>query len=134
MVFVYLTAKLVRYRHNDLAHLTQLLHKYHTDDTFERIIVVTESIFSMDGDETDLAELVQHQKTVRKVMLYVDEAHGIGVRGEQGLGCAEQYQVIDEIDFLVGALGKAMASIGGSSDLSSCDSRLSDQYDAPIDF
>ncbi|WP_333653552.1 8-amino-7-oxononanoate synthase [Acinetobacter johnsonii] len=107
------TAKLVRYRHNDLAHLTQLLHKYHTDDTFERIIVVTESIFSMDGDETDLAELVRIKKQFEKVMLYVDEAHGIGVRGEQGLGCAEQYQVIDEIDFLVGALGKAMASIGG---------------------
>lgn len=107
------TAKLVRYRHNDLAHLTQLLQKYHTDDTFERIIVVTESIFSMDGDETDLAELVRIKKQFEKVMLYVDEAHGIGVRGEQGLGCAEQYQVIDEIDFLVGALGKAMASIGG---------------------
>lgn len=107
------TAKLVRYRHNDLAHLTQLLHNYHTDDTFERIIVVTESIFSMDGDETDLAELVRIKKQFEKVMLYVDEAHGIGVRGEQGLGCAEQYQVIDEIDFLVGALGKAMASIGG---------------------
>ena len=107
------TAKLVRYRHNDLVHLTQLLHKYHTDDAFERIIVVTESIFSMDGDETDLAELVRIKKQFEKVMLYVDEAHGIGVRGEQGLGCAEQYQVIDEIDFLVGALGKAMASIGG---------------------
>ena len=107
------TAKLVRYRHNDLAHLTQLLHKYHADDAFERIIVVTESIFSMDGDETDLAELVRIKKQFEKVMLYVDEAHGIGVRGEQGLGCAEQYQVIDEIDFLVGALGKAMASIGG---------------------
>ena len=107
------TAKLVRYRHNDLAHLTQLLQKYHTDDTFDRIIVVTESIFSMDGDETDLAELVRIKKQFEKVMLYVDEAHGIGVRGEQGLGCAEQYQVIDEIDFLVGALGKAMASIGG---------------------
>ena len=67
----------------------------------------------MDGDETDLAELVRIKKQFEKVMLYVDEAHGIGVRGEQGLGCAEQYQVIDEIDFLVGALGKAMASIGG---------------------
>lgn len=106
-------AKYVRYRHNDLVHLTQLLQKYHADDSFERIIIVTESIFSMDGDETDLAELVRIKKQFSKVMLYVDEAHAIGVRGEQGLGCAEQYGEVDEIDFLVGTFGKAMASIGG---------------------
>lgn len=107
------TAKYVRYRHNDLAHLTQLLQKYHDDETFDRIIVVTESIFSMDGDETDLAELVRIKKQFSKVMLYVDEAHAIGVRGEQGLGCAEQYDVIDDIDLLVGTFGKAIASVGG---------------------
>ena len=106
-------AKYLRYRHNDLTHLTQLLHQYHEDDAFERIIVVTESIFSMDGDETNLAELVQIKKQFSKVMLYVDEAHAIGVRGVQGLGCAEQYKVIDDIDFLVGTFGKAMASVGG---------------------
>lgn len=107
------TAKYVRYRHNDLIHLTQLLQKYHADDAFERIIIVTESIFSMDGDETDLAELVRIKTQFSKVMLYVDEAHAIGVRGEHGLGCAEQYGVVDEIDFLVGTFGKAIASIGG---------------------
>ncbi|MBJ9954772.1 MULTISPECIES: 8-amino-7-oxononanoate synthase [unclassified Acinetobacter] len=107
------SAKYVRYRHNDLEHLAQLLHKYHDDDAFERIIVVTESIFSMDGDETDLTKLVGIKKQFYKVMLYVDEAHAIGVRGEQGLGCAEQYQVIEDIDFLVGTFGKAIASVGG---------------------
>ena len=107
------TAKYVRYRHNDLGHLTELLQKYHADELFERIIIVTESIFSMDGDETDLAELVRIKKQFSKVMLYVDEAHAIGVRGEQGLGCAEQYGVVDNIDFLVGTFGKAIASIGG---------------------
>ena len=107
------TAKYVRYRHNDLDHLTQLLHKYHEDEAFERIIIVTESIFSMDGDEADLAELVRIKKQFAKVMLYVDEAHAIGVRGEQGLGCAEQYDAIDDIDLLVGTFGKAIASVGG---------------------
>ncbi len=107
------SAKYVRYRHNDLVHLAQLLQKYHQDEAFERIIVVTESIFSMDGDETDLAELAGIKKQFSKVMLYVDEAHAIGVRGEQGLGCAEQYGVMDDIDLLVGTFGKAMASIGG---------------------
>ncbi len=106
-------AQYVRYRHNDLQHLEQLLQKYHDDDQIERIIVVTESIFSMDGDETDLAALVQLKKRFAKTMLYVDEAHSIGVRGQQGLGCAEQYNVIQEIDFLVGTLGKALAAVGG---------------------
>lgn len=107
------SAKYLRYRHNDLAHLQQLLTQYHADDNYERIIVVTESIFSMDGDETDLVALVALKQQFAKVMLYVDEAHAIGVRGQQGLGCAEQYGVIDAIDFLVGTFGKAVASIGG---------------------
>lgn len=107
------SAKYVRYRHNDLQHLTQLIEKYHDDVDIERIIVVTESIFSMDGDETDLAALVQIKHGFDKVMLYVDEAHAIGVRGEQGLGCAEQYNVMADIDLLVGTFGKACASVGG---------------------
>lgn len=107
------SAKYLRYRHNDLAHLQQLLTQYHADENYERIIVVTESIFSMDGDETDLAALVALKQQFAKVMLYVDEAHAIGVRGQQGLGCAEQYGVIDAIDFLVGTFGKAVASVGG---------------------
>ena len=106
-------AHYVRYRHNDLQHLEQLLHKYHQDERVERIIVVTESIFSMDGDETDLATLAKLKQCFTKTMLYVDEAHAIGVRGERGLGCAEQYDVIDQIDFLVGTFGKALASVGG---------------------
>src|SRR5690606_5963502 len=67
------SAKYVRYRHNDLSHLTQLLQQYQVNESFDRIIVVTESIFSMDGDETDLAELVRIKKQFAKVMLYVDE-------------------------------------------------------------
>lgn len=106
-------AKYVRYRHNDLKHLEILLNQYHDDESIERIIVVTESIFSMDGDETNLTELVRLKKSHAKVMLYVDEAHAIGVRGHLGLGCAEQYDVMDDIDFLMGTFGKAVASVGG---------------------
>lgn len=107
------SAKYLRYRHNDLSHLNQLLEKYHDDVAFERIIIVTESIFSMDGDEANLTALVALKQQFPKVMLYVDEAHAIGVRGEMGLGCAEQYGVIHQIDFLVGTFGKALASVGG---------------------
>lgn len=106
-------AKYLRYRHNDLLHLDALIQQYQNDASIHRIIVVTESIFSMDGDETDLSALVNIKQKYSNVMLYVDEAHAIGVRGQRGLGCAEQDQVITEIDFLVGTFGKALGSVGG---------------------
>lgn len=106
-------ARCIRFAHNDLATLEQLIQQHHDQADIDRIIVVTESIFSMDGDETDLTALVAIKYRYSKVMLYVDEAHAIGVRGQRGLGCAEQYDVIDDIDFLVGTFGKALASIGG---------------------
>lgn len=105
--------KTVRYQHQNLLQLAKLLDKYQQDRGIDRIIVATESIFSMDGDVTDLAALVRLKRCHDKVMLYVDEAHAVGVRGERGLGCAEEFAVIDEIDFIVGAFGKAVASMGG---------------------
>ncbi len=106
-------AKCVRYAHQNLAQLDKLLQRYQDDGGCQQIIVITESIFSMDGDVTDLAALARLKKKYPKTLLYVDEAHAIGVRGEQGLGCAEEFGLIDEIDFIVGAFGKAMASVGG---------------------
>ena len=103
-------APFVRYRHNDYAHLHEILQKQHLN--YERIIVVTESLFSMDGDFADLPQLVAFKRQFDNVMLYLDEAHGIGVYGEQGLGVAEQMNCLPYIDFLVGTFGKALASMG----------------------
>lgn len=100
-----------RYRHGDYAHLEELLAKYAS--RFERIIIVTESIFSMDGDCTDLRYLIRLKYHYRNILLYVDEAHAIGVRGIKGLGCAEEQGCKAEIDFLTGTFGKALASMGG---------------------
>ncbi|MFD1807001.1 8-amino-7-oxononanoate synthase [Pasteurella oralis] len=100
----------LRFRHNDYAHLAQILHKKHR--TFARIIVVTESVFSMDGDLADLNQLVVLKQQFDNVMLYVDEAHAIGVYGATGLGLAQQQQCIEQIDLLVGTFGKALASMG----------------------
>lgn len=100
----------VRFRHHDYVHLEQILQK--NDRTFERIIVVTESVFSMDGDCADLTQLVALKQRYPQVMLYVDEAHAIGVLGEKGLGLAEQQGCINQIDILVGTFGKALGSMG----------------------
>ncbi|MEG2332126.1 MAG: 8-amino-7-oxononanoate synthase [Bacteroides sp.] len=103
-------AKAIRYRHNDYAQLERLIEENH--EKYERIIIVTESIFSMDGDEADLTTLVRLKRTYASVLLYVDEAHAFGVRGLRGLGCAEEQGCIADIDFLVGTFGKALASSG----------------------
>lgn len=104
------SAKCIRYRHNDLKQLERLVAE--NREEFESIIVVTESIFSMDGDEADLRALVALKKQYHNLLLYVDEAHAFGVRGRKGLGCAEEQGCINDIDFLVGTFGKAAASAG----------------------
>ena len=104
------SAKCIRYRHNDLSQLQRLISENH--NAYEQIIIVTESIFSMDGDEADLHALVQLKKSYSNILLYVDEAHAFGVRGDNGLGCAEEQNCINDIDFLVGTFGKAIASAG----------------------
>lgn len=104
------TARCIRYRHNDMAQLERLLEQNHTE--YRQIIIVTESLFSMDGDQADLKELVRMKQTYNNVLLYVDEAHAFGVRGKHGLGCAEEAGCIRDIDFLVGTFGKAAASAG----------------------
>lgn len=103
-------ARCIRYRHNDLAQAERLVEEHH--QAYSRIILVTESIFSMDGDQADLKELVRLKHRYDNVLLYVDEAHAFGVRGSRGLGCAEEAGCIADIDFLVGTFGKAAASAG----------------------
>ncbi|TXD96744.1 8-amino-7-oxononanoate synthase [Psychrobacter frigidicola] len=99
-----------RYRHNDYMQLALMIEQAEPD--VERIIIVTESIFSMDGDRADLPRLVQLKATDSRIELYVDEAHAVGVLGEQGLGLAEETKTLADIDYLVGTFGKAFASVG----------------------
>lgn len=105
------SAQCIRYRHQDYRQLEELLDKHHAG--FRSMIIVTESIFSMDGDVSPLPLLVQLKKKYPNTFLYVDEAHAVGIRGLNGLGIAEEEDCIPEIDFLCGTFGKAFASMGG---------------------
>ena len=100
----------LRFRHNDITHLRTILSKKTSE--YDRIIVVVESIYSMDGDICDLNSLVALKEEYPNVILYVDEAHGFGVRGKYGLGIAEESGLISQIDIIIGTFGKAAASTG----------------------
>ncbi len=99
-----------RFRHNDLAHARALLERHAKD--YDDVFLMTESVFSMDGDRVDLQALVSLKRDFPNVLLYLDEAHGVGVFGETGLGCAHAEGVHDQIDLLIGTLGKAWCSMG----------------------
>lgn len=102
-------AEFLRYPHADIDVLEKILvQKRHR---YRRVFLVTESIFSMDGDMVDLRRLVALKEQFECVLL-VDEAHAVGVRGPGGAGlCAEQ-GVADRIDLIIGTFGKAFASAG----------------------
>ncbi|XVF77539.1 hypothetical protein PTKIN_Ptkin14bG0053000 [Pterospermum kingtungense] len=96
------------YDHCDMSHLDQLL----TNCTMKRKVVVTDSLFSMDGDFAPMVELAELRKK-HGFLFVIDEAHGSFVWGKNGGGVAEEFNCEDDVDLCVGTLSKAAASIGG---------------------
>jgi 8-amino-7-oxononanoate synthase len=103
-------AKCVRYRHNNYEQLERLLAD--NCSSFSDVVIMVESVYSMDGDITDLRRLVELKRRYKNVLLYVDEAHAFGVFGPTGLGLAEEQECTADIDILIGTFGKALASAG----------------------
>ncbi len=99
-----------RFEHNNLKVLERILESKHAE--YSRIIIVSESTFSMDGDKCDLRSLVELKCRFSNVLLYIDSAHDIGTTGKKGLGEPEEQGVINEVDFIVATFGKALASCG----------------------
>jgi len=99
-----------RFRHNDYGHLRELLAKHSPDH--KNILVIVESVYSMDGDSADLETLCALKSRFPKSILYIDEAHAFGAVGVSGLGLCRGLQTFPEIDVIVGTFGKACASAG----------------------
>lgn len=103
-------AAYMRFRHNDYDHLEKLIVRYGQD--YRRVIIIAESVYSMDGDRADLTRLITARDMHPSAMIYLDEAHGVGVVGEKGLGLAYSHPQYVKIDIVVGTFGKALASAG----------------------
>ena len=102
-------ARTARFRHNDLEHFERCLENCPPD---ERILIITEGVFSMEGDIADLRGISKLAKYYG-ARIYVDEAHGIGVLGPTGAGAAEHLGVLDDVDIVMGTFSKSLASVGG---------------------
>jgi 8-amino-7-oxononanoate synthase len=99
------------FAHNDLAALDELLAKDRS--RFERVLIVVEGLYSMDGDCPDLPALLRIKQRHR-AWLMVDEAHALGVLGPRGFGLADQFAVDPrEVDIWMGTLSKTLAACGG---------------------
>ena len=101
-------AKLIRYPHNDMGTLRKLLSEKESNG---RRVIVSDGVFSMDGDLAPLKELVSLKEEFG-ALLMVDDAHGTGVLGATGRGSAEQCGVMMGIDIHMGTLGKALGGFG----------------------
>lgn len=97
------------YRHNDVEHLTTLLS---ATGTSRRRVIVTESVFAMDGDLAPLSELASVAKQY-DALLVVDEAHATGVFGSQGGGLVQELELGAHVDVQIGTLSKAIGALGG---------------------
>lgn len=98
-----------RYRHFDYENLEELLKKHRSN--YKKAIIISESVFSMDGDIADLKKLIDLKKEYN-CLLMVDEAHAFGIFGDNLSGVADRENILSEIDIITATLGKAFASMG----------------------
>lgn len=98
------------FKHNDMEHLEKQLERIR--DKFNGCLIVTDGVFSMDGDLCHLPELIK-LKEKYQARLLIDEAHGVGIVGKNGRGTEEHFNMIGSVDIITGTLSKAPAGLGG---------------------
>ncbi len=101
-------ATMKRYKHRDMQDLERQLQ---TNQDYKKKIIITDTVFSMDGGIAPLDQIVKLAKQYN-CMTYVDEAHGLGVIGKNGKGVVEHFDVADDIDIQMGTFSKAVGSFG----------------------
>ena len=98
-----------RYRHFNYENLEELLIKHRNN--YKKAIIISESVFSMDGDIADIKKLVELKKKYN-CLLMIDEAHAFGIFGDNLAGISDQENLLDEVDIITATLGKSLAGMG----------------------
>jgi 8-amino-7-oxononanoate synthase len=98
-----------RYKHNDMDDLERVLSRLDPDKSK---LIITDGVFSMEGDLVKLPSLVELARQY-KTRVYLDDAHGLGVEGKTGRGTQEHYGIWDEVDLVMCTFSKSFASLGG---------------------
>lgn len=104
-------AKIIRFEHSDMEDLRNKAKEARESSLYEKIMVITDGVFSMDGDIVKLPEIVEIAEEF-DLITYVDDAHGSGVLGK-GAGTVKHFGLSDKIDFQIGTLSKAIGVVGG---------------------
>jgi len=102
-------AKTVKYAHNDMDELREKLERTSSDSGK---LIVTDGVFSMEGDIARLPDIIELAKKYNARVM-VDDAHGLGMIGENGRGTANYFGLEDEVDIIMGTFSKSLASLGG---------------------
>lgn len=102
-------ARFFRFRHNDAGHLAELLKEERKK--YRHAMVVTETVFSMDGDIAPLKDIAA-LKNENDFVFMVDEAHATGIFGRKGSGLVEEFGITDDVDIIMGTFSKALGSFG----------------------
>lgn len=102
----------IKYKHNDMEDLDRIIRNIKENKPDASILVVSDGVFSMEGDIVDIPNLVK-VKEKYGVRIFIDDAHGIGVLGKGGRGVCEYYGLLDKVDLIMGTFSKSFASLGG---------------------
>ncbi|MGG3913884.1 glycine C-acetyltransferase [Rossellomorea vietnamensis] len=104
-------AKIIRFGHSDMEDLRAKAKEAKNSGQYNKIMIITDGVFSMDGDVCKLPEIVEIAEEF-DIMTYVDDAHGSGVLGK-GAGTVKHFGLSDKVDFQMGTLSKAIGVVGG---------------------
>ena len=104
-------AKIIRVKHQDMADLKMKAQQLRSDNIYQKIMYITDGVFSMDGDIANIPEIVKICEE-NDIITYVDDAHGTGVMGH-GAGTVKEFHLQDHVDLQMGTLSKGIGVVGG---------------------